>query len=202
MTEDRLKAGVEALRTGDRRKARRLLGQVVNEDPDNPTAWWYLAAVLETTEQKIHSLQQVLRLHPDHEQARQLLERLEKRQVKTRPAHTLPPVVDAAPDQHGELAIPKPDELGDMEPAQHVSDSVVAVIAVSIALLAILLTALLAWSGIGAGFLGIQQGPDPEPTRPPLVFDTPACSLISSELARIVFINNSGVDVEILVGET
>ena len=44
MATDRLKEGIDALQRGDRVGARAILEEVVGVEPQNETAWYYLAA--------------------------------------------------------------------------------------------------------------------------------------------------------------
>jgi hypothetical protein len=200
MTNDRLRDGIEAMQAGDRRRARRLLGQAVNEDPNNVAAWWYLAAALEDTEQRVHSLRQVLRLQPDHEEARRILSQLERRVAQVTPAEGTPrPVLDTHQDTHGDLVVVPGEEPPPARRAR-ASDTMVAGMAVGLALASILVTVILMWTGVIGGVPG-GSGPGVEPTLRPLVFDIPACSVSDSDEAVIVFINNSPVLIEMLRGE-
>lgn len=202
MNTDKLKAGIDALKQGDRRKARRLLGQVINEDPANAIAWWYLQAVLDTSEQRIHALRQVLRLQPDHVQARAILERLERRVIQVTPPDGLPrPVLDATEDHSGDLVISEPAPEPHVEDNRtSVSDTRVAVLSVSIALLAILVTVILVWSGAASGVLGIK-GPHLEPTAQTLTMGSPACTTKEDGRTILVFVNNSAAMLDIQRGD-
>lgn len=197
MKEAQLSEAVESLRAGDRRRARRLLGQIVNDEPDNVAAWWYLAAVVDDAEQKIRCLRRVLELRPDHQEAAQLLNRLERRMVTvTPPMGTVRPVIETVEDGAGDLVATSAPERTERRGA---SDTTVAVVAVLLALVAIVGTVILTWTGLAEGVLGIQN-PAAEPTLPVLSFDVPACSTGGESGARIVFVNNSETPVEVSRG--
>lgn len=68
--EARLRAGVEAARSGDTAKARAILSKVVLEKPRSVQAWWYLGQVVEDTNQRIYCYKKVLNLDPSHPGAR------------------------------------------------------------------------------------------------------------------------------------
>jgi len=197
MNDDRLREAVEALRGGNDRRARRILGQVVHDNPDNIAAWWYLSAVLEDPEQKARCLRRVLELRPDHHEARELLRKLNRRSVTvTPPVGTARPVIEVVADNAGSLHTTGVDES---RKKQQTSDVTVALAAVGIALAAIILTIILVVTGQAEGILGIR-GPDLTPTLQPLSFNVPACTAGENLDPQIVFINNTSVDVMISKG--
>jgi Tfp pilus assembly protein PilF len=75
-----LDAGIAAAKAGDHGRARRLLKQVVAHEHDNLRAWLWLSSVMTSPEEQIHCLEQVLRLAPDHPQARKALSTLTVRE--------------------------------------------------------------------------------------------------------------------------
>ena len=197
MNDDRVRKAVEALRAGDNRRARRLLGEVVGDNPDNVAAWWYLSAVLEDPAQKISCLRRVLDLRPDHREAAQLLSRLERRSVTvTPPMGTVRPVIDTVAVGTGDLQVAR--RVGD-EAHQQASDATVAVVAVAIALAAIILTVILVVTGQAQGVLGIHD-PGQTPTLPPLEFSVPACTQGEDLEPQIVFINNTSATIAVSQG--
>jgi len=68
--EDTTRKGITALKHGDTVRARELLRQAVEENPDDLKAWLWLSGAVETDEERIESLQRVLELNPDHEAAK------------------------------------------------------------------------------------------------------------------------------------
>jgi ribosomal protein L40E len=69
-----LKGGIEAAKAGEKDKARRLLEQVVEADPDNETAWLWLSAAVDTRVERIRCLEMALKLHPANQDAKMALE--------------------------------------------------------------------------------------------------------------------------------
>ena len=66
---DLMKQGVELARAGDKSRARPLLRQAVEDDPANESAWMWLASVAESPQEALTTLERVLALNPNHEQA-------------------------------------------------------------------------------------------------------------------------------------
>ena len=75
-----LREGVEAARAGDKATARDLFEQVTELDESNEQAWFRLAAVVESDEERRVCLENVLHINPDNERAQQILDRLVARQ--------------------------------------------------------------------------------------------------------------------------
>lgn len=201
MRKDPLEAGLEALYSGDRARARRYLWTAVNRDPESVTAWWLLANILEDDSQRIAALRRVLQLRPDHQEARALLRRLEPRVAEIREPWT--PVIDAAEADDGTLVAVAPD--GQSAPHDAPSqpggqDTLVVAIVMTVALVAIIGTAALVWSGAAAGWLGIR-GPDVEPTVDLLGFGISACAASQDGATSLVFINSTAVSIDILSGD-
>jgi ribosomal protein L40E len=69
-----LKGGIEAAKAGEKDKARHLLEQVVEADPDNETAWLWLSAVVDTRAERIRCLETALKLNPANRDAKMALE--------------------------------------------------------------------------------------------------------------------------------
>lgn len=75
--QDKLKAGIEAARLGDKPAARRLLRQVVDAEPNNEIAWMWLASVAESLQERRMCLERVVRLNPKNARAREALQQLD-----------------------------------------------------------------------------------------------------------------------------
>lgn len=74
---DRLyQEGVAALRAGDKATGREKLMQVVEADQLHENAWLWLSGAVETSEERIICLENVLTINPRHEKARQALIKL------------------------------------------------------------------------------------------------------------------------------
>jgi hypothetical protein len=138
--DDLLDSGVQALRSGNKREARRIFGEVVREDPNNAAGWWYLAGVLDDPDQKAHCLRQVLRLQPDHQEARSLLAAVQRRISRPTPAQGTPrPVYDVEESDNAVVIIPEsPEPVSDDESDTLSKDVTVMIASTVVALLAIM----------------------------------------------------------------
>jgi hypothetical protein len=204
MSEEQLHAAIKALQSGDKREARRLLGDLLREDGDNTAAWWYLAEALDDREQKARCLRQVLRLHPDHGAARRMLADLDRRVAKVTPPEGLDRPVFEAKDQGGILFVPgQPEEVpAQTQPQNQRRGSPILMAGVVVCVI------LLLFAGAGALFLppilhnwpGIQRL-EPTPTLRPLVFAVQDCASTGQSATVLVFANETDVEIEILQGE-
>ncbi|MBZ0304366.1 MAG: hypothetical protein K8J31_31810, partial [Anaerolineae bacterium] len=88
-----LREGIEAARAGDRAKARDKFEQVTELDENNEKAWFYLAQVVETDDEKRVCLGNVLVINPDNEKARQQMDRLENKLREAKAAEEVIPGV-------------------------------------------------------------------------------------------------------------
>lgn len=75
--QQKLKAGVDAAKRGDRITARRLLEQVVQGDENNELAWMWLASAVNTVAERRSCLERVLQINPRNERAAEALRRLD-----------------------------------------------------------------------------------------------------------------------------
>lgn len=71
-----LRSGIEAARNNNNIIARSTFRQVLDEEPDNELAWMWLAQVVDMDSERREALQQVLRINPENERARDALRRL------------------------------------------------------------------------------------------------------------------------------
>lgn len=78
MENSQLQQGIQAAKAGDRALARKLLVQVVQQDPDNEMAWIWLAQAMESSAQRLDCLRQVLRINPQNEPVRRAVQALSK----------------------------------------------------------------------------------------------------------------------------
>lgn len=186
--EDWLQESIRALRAGDRREARRLLGGVVAENPGNVAGWWLLAATLDDPEQKRYALRRVLRLRPDHAGARRLLDQLE------------------TPGPPAPLELEQTEVADELIPAvlpetrSPPRDILIAGLAVAIALVAILVTVVLMATGALSGLPDLDES-DTTPTGPALVLGAPACVTMPEGDTVLVFVNNSGAAINVSRGQ-
>ncbi|MDX2162224.1 MAG: hypothetical protein SF162_12935 [bacterium] len=79
---DLLRRGIEAARNDDRATARELLQQVVELDDKNEKAWFWLASVVDTLEERRVCLNNVLHINPNNEKAREAMDALESKARK------------------------------------------------------------------------------------------------------------------------
>jgi hypothetical protein len=75
-----LNRGIEAARSGNRQAARTLLEQVVEQDAENERAWFWMASVVDSDEERTLCLRTVLKINPDNQKARAALDKIEQRQ--------------------------------------------------------------------------------------------------------------------------
>ncbi|MFP4345052.1 MAG: tetratricopeptide repeat protein [Anaerolineales bacterium] len=71
-----LKEAVRLIKAGDKQAGRRLLKQILKADPQNESAWLWMASGVSDNQQRIYCLEQVLKINPDHEMARRGLAHL------------------------------------------------------------------------------------------------------------------------------
>lgn len=74
-----LREGIDAVRDGDKATARDRFEQVTELDEKNERAWFYLAQVVDTDEDRRTALKNVLVINPNNEKARQQMDRLERK---------------------------------------------------------------------------------------------------------------------------
>ena len=61
--------GINAMKASDRASARKLLAAALQQDQNDATAWLWLAAAMETPDQRIDCLRQVLKIDPNNQAA-------------------------------------------------------------------------------------------------------------------------------------
>jgi twitching motility two-component system response regulator PilG len=67
---DLLREGIAAAKAGDKAQTRRLLREVTVLDPNNETAWLWLAGVAESPQEALDCLRRVLEINPGNDSAR------------------------------------------------------------------------------------------------------------------------------------
>jgi hypothetical protein len=72
---------IEAFEAGNRQDARRLLKQVLQQDPRDASAWYYFAQLQDDAEKKREYLRRALVLDPQLDEARDLLDQLDQQQA-------------------------------------------------------------------------------------------------------------------------
>jgi Yip1 domain len=99
--EDLLQEGIAAFQAGDRAKAHELLEQVVEIDPENEQAWYYLAASESDPVLRTEYLEHVLEINPGNAKAREVLERIKQRIESAEPVVESVPVTRSANGDRG-----------------------------------------------------------------------------------------------------
>lgn len=77
MMNESLGLAIAAAKAGDKVTARQLLAELVGREPNNDTAWLWLAACVESVDQKRYCLNRALTINPSNASALQALARLE-----------------------------------------------------------------------------------------------------------------------------
>ncbi len=77
---DKWEEALNAIHIGLERKARRLLQEIVAEQPNHPQAWWQLSLLLESPEERIVALEHLLKVDPHHEKGKEILSQLQMNQ--------------------------------------------------------------------------------------------------------------------------
>lgn len=96
---DRLyREGVAAIRAGDKATGRDKLMQVIEQDQMHEQAWLWLSAAVETNEDRIVCLENVLTINPANEVARRGLQKLQKTASPPAPEPAPPPPSPAIPE--------------------------------------------------------------------------------------------------------
>jgi tetratricopeptide (TPR) repeat protein len=86
-----LKEGIQAARDGRKADARRLLLQVVEQDERNEMAWLWLSGVVESDDDRLICLENVLAINPDNGPAKKGLARLNAAESRAESAADTPP---------------------------------------------------------------------------------------------------------------
>lgn len=75
-TSDQLQQAYRLIRDGNKTQAAAMLVPIVRAEPNNADAWWLLANAVTNADQQRRALEQVLRLRPNDEKARRMLDRM------------------------------------------------------------------------------------------------------------------------------
>lgn len=77
--EQLMQLGIQTARKGNKQSARMIFQQILDADKQNERAWLWMAAVAESTEDRVRFLNTVLRLNPNNQTAQHELQRLQKK---------------------------------------------------------------------------------------------------------------------------
>lgn len=94
-----LKDAIALIKVGELESARKILIQILRENPHNETAWIWMAETVTDLNQRIAVLEQCLKSNPHSDLARRALTAIYQRQIVSKPLPPLPeePVKSAAP---------------------------------------------------------------------------------------------------------
>jgi TM2 domain-containing membrane protein YozV len=76
---DNLQRAIAAIRSGDKETGKRLLAEIIHNNPRNETAWLWMSSVVDSDEHRRTCLERVLAINPHNETARRGLETLTQR---------------------------------------------------------------------------------------------------------------------------
>jgi len=76
MSNDSLQEAFNLYQSGEKKQACEMLKTLVKQEPGNANAWYGLAVCLDDKSQKCDCLEKVLAIDPEHQKARQLINRL------------------------------------------------------------------------------------------------------------------------------
>lgn len=202
MSDDRIKTGIEALRAGRNRDARRIFNDVVRMEPTNAAAWWYLSAVTDEPTQKVRCLEEVVRLEPGHTAAIELLRQLAPRVRTGTPARgTKPPILNAIERTGNQIAIGDSDEgqvnaLASMKSPRSWAGPLI----LAVAFLAGMIWVIASIQS-GFAFQSLELAtPTLAPTPIPLIFGVPECLPNNNNSAVLIFVNETGMELDLMRG--
>lgn len=170
---DLLQSAIVAIQKGDKSRAVRLLGKLLEQQPRNAEAWYWLSKTQEDLTRKRECLVRALRFQPDHVRARAEFEALEGRRIasqsSTQPARVLPsaalpearPLSErATPSPVPSIARPKPVARQAARPRQRPSAqtwvwlSLMGLLFISVLCLSVLLLTSSVWQPVWDQWMG------------------------------------------------
>ncbi|MBP6355614.1 MAG: hypothetical protein KA318_07940 [Nitrosomonas sp.] len=83
MTDNLTLQAITILKSGNKQKARELFASAIKQNPDNELAWSWVFTLVDTDEQRIHCLKEVIRINSSNIQARQALDKLEAKYIQS-----------------------------------------------------------------------------------------------------------------------
>ena len=81
---EKIQQAETAIKAGDTRTGFQILREVLAKNPNSERAWWVMSGLV-PREQRAHCLNQVLRINPDNQMARETLENLRPAKPETEP---------------------------------------------------------------------------------------------------------------------
>lgn len=89
MTSELVSGAIDAIKAGDKKRARKLLIEAIKLNSQDADAWYVLAAAVPEVEQKIDCLERTLKINPQHEKAKRALAKITSPPAKTLPRNKL-----------------------------------------------------------------------------------------------------------------
>jgi len=86
VTNPSVKQGIKIFKAGDKEKARLVFKAALKQDPNDETAWFWLAATYKKRANQIKCLRKLLEINPHHQSAREQLEKLLGKKLPSAPA--------------------------------------------------------------------------------------------------------------------
>ncbi len=74
-----LQSAIKSIKAGDEERGKRLLGQVIQADPQNEMAWLWWTQVVDSDEERLIGLRKVLDINPNNELAKRGLAALQRK---------------------------------------------------------------------------------------------------------------------------
>ncbi|MBN2148677.1 MAG: hypothetical protein JW726_14920 [Anaerolineales bacterium] len=91
---DKLQEAIARIKSGDKQGGKKLIGEVLRENPNSETAWLWMSGVVETDQQRKDCLERILKINPQNQQA---IRGLEKLHTKSQPSSQPEPPAPAQP---------------------------------------------------------------------------------------------------------
>ena len=73
-----LQRGIEMFRSGDKEEARKLFVAFVKENPQSESGWKWMYNASNSSRERVHCLQQILKINPGNRKAKQLLDHMQE----------------------------------------------------------------------------------------------------------------------------
>jgi hypothetical protein len=79
---EKVQQAIQLIKAGDKQEGRQILADVLAGDPKNEMAWLWMAGVVDSDEQRLYCVKEVLKINPSNQAAQQALDSLSKDQVE------------------------------------------------------------------------------------------------------------------------
>jgi len=113
-----LQSAISAVRARRLSEGRALLQQVLAAEPNNETAWLWLAAAVETPGERLAALTRVLQINPANQSARRALDRLRAEAERATPPVPVPPPATNISPAPPSASPPTPPDKASVPPRQ------------------------------------------------------------------------------------